>query len=277
MEVSMYEERWIEGFEGKYKITNEGKILSYKKNGNVHSVGRQNVNGYVGATLRINGSSTSKQVHRLVAEYFIPKVEGKDIVDHIDENKTNNHVSNLRWCTGKENTEYYNTKDGRRHHIELGKKRKEQLRNIQNDLIAEKTKFNTYVKSSKKELDKAYKDIDKLQKELTAYKSKLIAKEESLRKLEARIANSKENYTGFKDTTGVKFETVQAMVDATGKAIVVNGQKFNSCGSAASWIANKEAALGIVRNKDTISKELRKYLQGRKSEWLMYGLYSIGY
>lgn len=273
----MYEEKWIEGFEGKYKITNDGKVLSYKKNGNVHSIGRQNVDGYIIVSLRNGNTSVNRTIHRLVAEHFIPRVEGKDIVDHRDEDKTNNTVSNLRWCTGKENTEYYNTKDGRRHHIQLAKKRKEQLISIQNNLIDEKRKFASYVKTSSKELDKANKEIAKLQQELIKHKRILTAKEESLRKLEAKIANSNQNYTGYKDTTGIKFETVQAMIDSTGKAIVVNGQKFNSCGSAASWITEKEAALGVIRNKDTISKELRKYLQGRKSEWLMYGTYSIGY
>ena len=48
-------------------------------------------------------------IHSLVAEAFIPRVEGKDFVDHIDRCKTNNMVSNLRWVTGSENS--LNTKD----------------------------------------------------------------------------------------------------------------------------------------------------------------------
>lgn len=272
------ERKWIPGYEGKYEVLSTGKVLSYKDNGNIHDIGRQNNNGYVIVTLSdANKNRTTRLVHRLVAEAFLPKQQGKDIVDHIDEDKTNNAIDNLRWCSPQENAEFYNTKDGRRHRIDLSKKRKEQLRSVQNLLIEEKQKFAVYVKTTTKDLDKANQNIIKLQKELEEYRIRLESKEESLRKLEARIATSRENYTGYKDTTGMKFETRQAMVESTGKSIIVNGQKFSSCGAAASWIVEQEAENEVVRNKDTISKELRKFLQGRRPEWVMYNTYSIGY
>lgn len=63
-----------------------------------------NSNGYVNISLYKAGTSVRyKLLHRLVAEVFIPNPEHKPMIDHIDRNKQNNVVSNLRWCTLKEN------------------------------------------------------------------------------------------------------------------------------------------------------------------------------
>ena len=44
-----------------------------------------------------------RSIHRLVAQVFVPNPEGKELVDHIDGNRTNNYASNLRWVTAGEN------------------------------------------------------------------------------------------------------------------------------------------------------------------------------
>lgn len=59
--------------------------------------------GYVNYCLRKNGKVYNFLAHRLVAKHFLDKVEGKLQVNHIDEDKQNNHFLNLEWCTAKEN------------------------------------------------------------------------------------------------------------------------------------------------------------------------------
>lgn len=74
-------------------IYRNGKIL--KQQTNTH--------GYKHIHLSINGNVTTCLIHRLVAMAFIPNPDGKPCVDHIDGDRTNNKVDNLRWVTINEN------------------------------------------------------------------------------------------------------------------------------------------------------------------------------
>ena len=100
------EEIWkdIKGYEGLYKISNYGEIwgCKYKETlkTNLHH------SGYMNVTLCKNSQRKTLIVHRLVALNYIPLVDGKNCVNHIDEDKTNNRVDNLEWCTYKENNNY---------------------------------------------------------------------------------------------------------------------------------------------------------------------------
>ena len=95
----------------RYFISDDGKV--FNSNGKEISQ-RKATNGYMRVNLRKGDQKYEKpktmSVHRLVAEHYIPKVEGKDYVNHIDGDKTNNNVNNLEWCTAKENSQHaYNT------------------------------------------------------------------------------------------------------------------------------------------------------------------------
>lgn len=59
--------------------------------------------GYKRVSLWKNAKEKSWLVHRLVAETFIPKIIGKNLINHIDGDPSNNDVSNLEWCNYSEN------------------------------------------------------------------------------------------------------------------------------------------------------------------------------
>lgn len=93
----------VEGFPG-YQISNHGHGRSNVRSGEWRLLTPAvNSGGYPQFCFVKNGKRFNKSVHRLVAETFLPKLDNADQVNHIDGNKTNNHVNNLEWCTGREN------------------------------------------------------------------------------------------------------------------------------------------------------------------------------
>jgi hypothetical protein len=87
----------------KYEISDCGMVLSHYS-GNILKP-QKNSLGYLHVILCKNGKRKTCRVHRLVAEAFIENPENKREVDHIDRDKTNNHIDNLRWATRSENTQ----------------------------------------------------------------------------------------------------------------------------------------------------------------------------
>jgi hypothetical protein len=104
----------VVGFEGLYMVSNFGRIKNLPKqinNGNSIYLSKEkikketiNKQGYSTITLTKNNKGKRFLLHRLIAESFIPNIEKKRVVNHIDNNPKNNKVSNLEWVTHRENT-----------------------------------------------------------------------------------------------------------------------------------------------------------------------------
>lgn len=100
-----------------HQISNKGNVRSVDREVN-HNCGgiaikkgkllkpSLNRRGYYEIVTLINGIKIHKTIHRLVAEAFIPNPNNYEYVNHKDENKLNNNVSNLEWCTHKYNCNY---------------------------------------------------------------------------------------------------------------------------------------------------------------------------
>ena len=109
--MKLNNEVWADcpGYEGLYWVSNNGRI----KTQNWKNTGRESIlrpitcrKGYLNVGLQKDGKLKSHKLHRLIALAFVPKIEGKDQVNHIDGDKQNNHISNLEWVTPKENTRH---------------------------------------------------------------------------------------------------------------------------------------------------------------------------
>jgi len=113
------EEIWkdIVGYEGYYQISNQGRVKSCeryvkKRNGGQKFIGERYMKlfycpgGYLEVLLTKNSVVKPKLIHRLVAEAFLDNPNNYPQVNHRDEDKSNNHVDNLEWCTPKYNANY---------------------------------------------------------------------------------------------------------------------------------------------------------------------------
>lgn len=109
-------EEWkqVVGWEDFYMVSSYGRFLSLPRNVKraydrietskhkllkYHLAGR----GYAAICLCVDGRKERRYIHRMVAEAFLKNKDNKPQIDHIDGDKLNNKVSNLRWCTNSEN------------------------------------------------------------------------------------------------------------------------------------------------------------------------------
>ncbi len=109
----------IEGYEGFYQVSNLGRVKSLRTMKYSHiqkcaiHVNREKIlkpypdtKKYLIVDLKRNGKRDTRKVHRLVASAFIANENHYPQVNHKDENKQNNNVENLEWCTAQYNTTY---------------------------------------------------------------------------------------------------------------------------------------------------------------------------
>lgn len=109
------EEKWkdIEGYEGSYQISNLGRVKSLER---YNSKGdklkekilknRVNSQGYLSVVLYRDNTKKQYKVHKLVAKHFIPNPNNLPYINHINQQKNNNRVENLEWCTPQYNSNY---------------------------------------------------------------------------------------------------------------------------------------------------------------------------
>ena len=98
--------RPIAGYEDLYAVSRLGEVWAHPKKSRLK--GRwlkqsKMAHGYLYVCLFKEGKRKNVYVHRLVAEAFLPRIEGKDQVNHKDGIKTNNEMSNLEWVNPSEN------------------------------------------------------------------------------------------------------------------------------------------------------------------------------
>jgi hypothetical protein len=107
----------IKGYEGLYKVSNLGRVKSLNrviknKNGSLRSLEERMLNplkdtdGYLMVGLFQYGNQKRCKIHRLVAETFLENPNNKPQVNHINEIKSDNKLSNLEWVTAKENVNH---------------------------------------------------------------------------------------------------------------------------------------------------------------------------
>lgn len=156
----------IKDYEGLYQVSNLGNVKSLPKgDGNGNRVRilkfdegtRSDRVTYRRVTLSKNSKTKRYQVHRLVAQAFIPNSGNLPFVNHIDNDGTNNSVSNLEWCTQATNMKH-SSDQGRQDSVKrlggiaAGNIRRQKMLTLSKELIGQTfgqlTVIDTYIDTS---------------------------------------------------------------------------------------------------------------------------------
>ncbi|RLC86759.1 MAG: hypothetical protein DRI37_06830, partial [Chloroflexi bacterium] len=186
---------------GNYHIRDDGTLFRELKDGSMKVLtGATTQDGYQKCAL-VGGQQFF--IHRLVAQTFIPNPDNLPHVDHIDEVKQNNNVTNLRWCTPKQNTSYYTDAPARK-----------MLKEVNIKLIQAEDKINK-LEAVEKVL------LAKLDKQALTLNADIAKFEEYKKKELEKIVTLNSNYSGYKSVKGMKFDSKEELAKATGKAIAI--------------------------------------------------------
>lgn len=157
----------IPGYEGIYQVSNFGRVKSVERYSNDNKRKRllkekilkqgNHKLGYKNIHLVKDGVEKILSIHRLVALAFIPNPDNLPFINHKDENRSNNYLDNLEWCTQKYNVNYGNCIN----------KRKETWKKNDSFLKANETKKKNNSRGHEIEIY----SISKLNNEITYYKS----------------------------------------------------------------------------------------------------------
>ena len=101
--------RTIQGYSPRFEVNSTGqvRVLNYRNSGMPKMLDFINIKGYLKVGIVDDcGITRQRFVHRLVALAFIPNPDNLPQINHKDENKTNNRVDNLEWCTARYNVNY---------------------------------------------------------------------------------------------------------------------------------------------------------------------------
>jgi hypothetical protein len=91
----------IDGFEGLYEASSYGRVRNVKSSFVLNPC--DNGKGYLSVTLHKDNKNNTSKLHRVIAKAFIPNPANLRDVNHIDGDKTNNHISNLEWLSPQDN------------------------------------------------------------------------------------------------------------------------------------------------------------------------------
>ena len=216
---------------------------SYNFETNTYLYGRESKDKY----MILYAGRYEKRTHRLVAEAFIPNPNNLPAVDHINENKKDNRVKNLRWCTNKENTRFY-------HDVQKERRIK---------IIKDKTE----------KLNKALSILKKKERELESKIKKLEYREQIHLNTIVRLEKKEKIIIdrNIRDAEYLKAIDSYSNKTKAGKKININGKEFNSISSSAKYISDNEPR----KNFQTIRKEISRFANGLRPSWTMYDKYRI--